>query len=93
MATDGIAPYIVSELNKTVKRGNFVIGFDESLNNAFQNKQLDVNVRLWDVNLVKTRYVSSSFMGHARAVDLLPHFYDLCTDFNLKNMIQVYTEI
>ena len=93
MATDGIAPYIVSELNKTVKRGNFVIGFDESLNNAFQNKQLDVNVRLWDVNLVKTRYVSSSFMSHARAVDLLPHFYDLCTDFNLKNMIQVYTEI
>ena len=66
-----------------------MLAFDESLNNDFQNKQLDLQVRLWDVRMIKTRYVSSSFMGHARAVDLMSHFSDLCKGFNLRDAIQV----
>ena len=89
MVTDGIAPYVISELKKSVSSGHFVLAFDESLNNDFQNKQLDLQVRLWDVRMVKTRYVSSSFMGHARAVDLMSHFSDLCKGFNLRDAIQV----
>ena len=39
--------------------------------------------------MIKTRYVSSSFIGHAGAVDLMSHFNDLCKAFNLREAIQV----
>lgn len=48
----------------------FVILFDESLNKKVQQKQLDIHLRFWNGNEVQSRYFTSIFMGHARAVDI-----------------------
>ena len=57
LATFGIAPYFQKHLLLRARdAGDYVIMFDESLNDVLQVKQLDVHVRLWDVNQVRSRY-------------------------------------
>ena len=46
---------------------DYVVLFDESLNGVAEMKQMDVMVRLWDVDKVTTRYFLSKFVGHAYA--------------------------
>ena len=53
-----------------VKDDCFVLLFDESLNKKVQQKQLDIYLRFWNGNEVQSRYFTSIFMGHARAVDI-----------------------
>ncbi|ELU04337.1 hypothetical protein CAPTEDRAFT_214721 [Capitella teleta] len=69
----GLAPYFKDLLLGYVKNVPWVLMFDESLNKATQQKQLDVMVRFWDPkkNLVVSRYWTSVFMGHATAADLM----------------------
>ena len=45
---------------------------DESLYFATQRKQMDLHIRLWDVNsgIVRTCYFGSEFMGHGTADDM-----------------------
>ena len=39
--------------------GDFVLLFDESLNNSMKTKQVNFHIRFWDVNnQVKTRYLT-----------------------------------
>ncbi|KAF0044839.1 hypothetical protein F2P81_003997 [Scophthalmus maximus] len=64
----GLAPFIRSELICSVNKSFFVLMFDETLNHATKNKQLDVHG-----DQVHSRYLGSQFMGHATAQDLLHH--------------------
>ncbi|KAL5457619.1 hypothetical protein EMCRGX_G034900 [Ephydatia muelleri] len=70
MATFGLAPYLLELLMDKVKDDCFVLLFDESLNIKVQQKQLDIYLRFWNGNEVQSRYFTSIFMGHARAVDI-----------------------
>ena len=70
MATFGLAPYLLELLMDKVKDDCFVLLFDESLNKKVQQKQLDIYLRFWNGNEVQSRYFTSIFMGHARAVDI-----------------------
>ena len=89
LATDGIAPYLRNVLEARVKQEEFVILFDESLNKAMQTKQMDFHVRLWDVNQVKTRYLTSEFLGHARVIDMNTAFDTATENLNLSQMLQL----
>lgn len=58
----GLAEHFRKILKNDIK-GPFVILFDESLNRKLQQKQLDVLVRFWNHNHVRTRYLTSEFLG------------------------------
>lgn len=86
----GLAPYFASILKEKVeKQDSFVLLFDESLNFATKNKQLDMCVRLWDEDRVITRYWTSLFLGHATSEDLLEHFNEAAGTLNLGKFLQV----
>lgn len=70
IARFGLAQFIKQDLVSKVS-GPFVIMFDESLNRATKNKQLDLHIRYWDGEKVHSRYLGSQFMGHSTANDLL----------------------
>ncbi|CAH3149087.1 unnamed protein product [Pocillopora meandrina] len=74
LACFGIAPYFQRKLTDEVtKLELFVLLFDESHNKVTQTKQMDLHVRFWDAknSRVQTRYLTSVFLGHATADDLL----------------------
>lgn len=54
-----------------------------------ENKQMDIHVRLWEGDQVITRYLTSTFMGHATSADLLEHFHEACDSLNLRKLLQV----
>ena len=86
----GLAPYFASILKEKVeKQDSFVLLFDESLNFATKNKQLDMCVRFWDEDRVITRYWTSQFLGHATSEDLLEHFNEAAGTLNLAKLLQV----
>lgn len=87
MATYGIGPYFQNQLSKVVASCPFFcISFDESLNKVSQKGQMDLIVRYWDSNTdeVATRYLTSTFLGHARATDLLNAFVSGITGLGLR---------
>ncbi len=97
MSVFGLAEHFKHMLMDSVK-GPFVILFDESLNHKLQEKQMDIHIRFWDeqLNQVKTRYLTSEFMGHATAAIVMEHFVksvfesDLFKkDLNIHDMIQL----
>jgi hypothetical protein len=45
--------------------------FDESLNRELQKKQMDYCLRFWYGPIVQSCYLSSNFMGHGTAVNLI----------------------
>ena len=70
----GLAKYFREELLDDLKDcKHTVVLFDESLNKCAQRQQMDLAVRFWSSKLdeVSTRYLTSAFLGRARAVDLL----------------------
>ena len=69
--------------------GDYVLLFDESLNKVTHNKQLDILIRLWHHDQVKSRYSQSKFIGHASADDLLAHFSEATEDLNRNGLLQV----
>jgi hypothetical protein len=90
----GLGPYFQNELSSMVQKcDHYAISFDESLNKVAQEGQMDIVVRFWDEarNAVATRYLTSAFLGHATADDLLHTFTSALAaqNLNLKNMIQV----
>ena len=86
----GVAPYLQSQLRDQVKEiSDYVVLFDESLNEGLQSKQMDIFVRFWDGNKVSTRYYTSKFLGHALAETLQDELYDCCVDLGLSGMHQL----
>lgn len=74
MSTFGIAPYLERMEMKALQRSQqYVLLFDESLNEHLHMKQLDTHVRYWTGDTVQTHYLTSQFLGHAKAIDLHEH--------------------
>ena len=75
--TYGIAPYFASLLLEDIKHSdNFSISFDESLKSVTANQQMDIVITFWNKlnSKVEVRYLTSIFLGHTRADDLLKAF-------------------
>lgn len=88
----GLSPYYTSLLNDIISKCNyFTISYDESLNKSLQSKQLDVHIRFWNesTNLVNTRYLTSVFLGHSTAEDILESFHKAVSKLQLSKMLQI----
>lgn len=88
----GIAPYFKKQLMEDSKKSDFfTIGFDESLNKVAQKGQMDLTIRFyWDKkNQVRTRFLSSAFLGHSTAADILREFLNEVQDLNLTKLLQI----
>lgn len=85
----GIGEFLKNLLLQQIN-GKYTVLFDESLNKKAQKKQMDIHVRFWVDNIVKTRYLTSVFLGHGCATDMVEHFMNGIKDLtNHKNMIQI----
>jgi hypothetical protein len=74
LAQFGLAPYFTKTLKETVGNGKeFCVMFDESLNNVTGDKQMDVHLRFWHDGAVCSRYLTSEFLGHSTAADMVQH--------------------
>ena len=86
----GIAPYFMDLLLKELKDAPcFIISFDESFNEELEKEQMDFIVRYFKDGEVKSRYLSSGFLGHTTAKDLKRAFEERTEKLDLKNLIQV----
>ena len=52
---------------------------------------MDLILRFWDTeeNKVSSRYLTSQFLSHTKAADLLQKFKEALSKLNLANFIQV----
>ncbi len=72
LACFGIAPFFQQQLVQYVKQlDGYVLMFDESANKTTQTKQMDIHLRFWQYDHVTSRYLSSTFLGHSSATDML----------------------
>lgn len=77
LVTFGLASHFIDELKQTINGiPFFTILFDESMNKIAQRGQMDLHIRFCMNDIVRTRYLTSVFMGRARAEDLLKCFHD-----------------
>ncbi|GBM48074.1 hypothetical protein AVEN_34398-1 [Araneus ventricosus] len=72
----------------------FTLLFDESLNKATQSKQMDIHVRYWrdGDQEVKTRYLTSIFLGHSEVDKILAAFYSAVQKLKLSKLLHVSTD-
>ena len=65
-----------------------VISFDELLNKVLQKEQMGIIARFCDKekNKVSSRYLTSQFLGHTRAADLLQKFKEASSKLNVDNI-------
>lgn len=91
IVTHGIAPVLSDQLLREVKKSPFCcILFDEALNKVSQRGQLDFHIRFWnEENMVETRFVSSHFLGHARASDICDALRKGCAALSAAKILQV----
>ena len=94
MITFGIVidPHFASLLLEDFKQSdNFSISFDESLNSVTANEQMDIVVTFWDKlnSNMEVRYLTSIFLGHTRADDLLKAFQEATSKLELDKILQV----
>ena len=61
--THGLGKYLEMKLKDSVKNNEFVLLFDESLNKKLHQKQLDVHMGVWEAEEIKTKYLTSKFVG------------------------------
>ena len=88
----GLYPYFKTlVLEKNVKSPKFVVSFDESLNKVTQTTQMDINIRYFDVDLMKVDeiYWHSNFLGTTAADDLLKSFENALEKLDVTKMVQV----
>lgn len=88
----GIAPYIAQCLQNVINScDRRVVGFDECLNKIAQRQQMDVHVWFWNEEKqeVSCMYLTSVFLGHTKAVDLLNGLKEALTLENVKKTIQL----
>lgn len=90
LATFGLGPYFKLLMKQKIKDADaYVLLFDESLNKSMKMKQLDIHARIFDNDIVTTRYVGSEFMGHATADDLHDRLWPIIQDFGTSNLLQL----
>ena len=72
----GLAPHFKKLLLEDINKSDIlVLSFDESLNEITQFGQMDIMIRFWnnDGHCVQSRYLGSSFLGHAKSDNILEH--------------------
>ena len=87
-----LQPYLHGLLTESIKKSLYYsISFDESLNDSFQNCQMDLNIRFWNNNLnrVESRYFDSQFLGHPTAKNLLESMTTSLATINSINLTQL----
>ena len=87
-----LRPYLHGLLTERIKKSPYYsISFDESLNDSFQNCQMDLNIRFWNNNLnrVESRYFDSQFLGHPTATKLLESISTSLATINSINLTQL----
>ncbi|KAH6947963.1 hypothetical protein HPB50_022279 [Hyalomma asiaticum] len=88
----GIVPYFRNMLlSSLINVPYLVVCFDEALNKVTQKQQMDVLIRYWDAadNSVKTRYLTSCFLGHTCAEDLASAFRKAVQEIKGSKILQV----
>jgi hypothetical protein len=88
----GISPFFSNELRSELGKCNQItIFFDESLNRISQQQQMDIAVPFWNScsESVETRYLTSMFLGHTTAVDLLKALKEGICEKLLKSVFQI----
>ncbi len=87
----GIAPYLQNKLKEQILQEKlYVLLFDESMNRKNQEKQLDFHIRFWNHDMmVRSHYFTSTFLGHARAEDLLASFTTCTEKLPKKGLVQL----
>ena len=88
----GLRPYLRRLLTEDIKKSPYYsISFDESLNDLFQNCQMNLDIRFWNNNLnrVESRYFDSQFLGHPTAKHLLERMTTSLTTINSINLTQL----
>lgn len=87
----GLAPHFKNRLvDEVAKCESFVVCFDEAFNKIAKRSQMDLVVRFWnnELNKVATRYLTSTFMGHTTANDILDHFISGLSMLPLYKLLQ-----
>lgn len=86
----GIAPHFNKLLIDEVKQSDmYSVSYDEALNKVSQKGQMDIQVRYLKGHEVQTRYLTSCFLGHARASDLVQAFSTGVAELDEEKIIQV----
>ena len=78
-------------MEQLVSSAKYIACFDEFLNEVIQKEQMDICVRLWDLNRnkVAARYFSLAFLGHTTAKDLYDGFTTVLNNDILPKILQV----
>lgn len=65
--------------------------FDEYLNKKSEKNQMDIYIRYWHVedNKVITQYMTSAFIGHSTAEDMLKAFYKSTEKIDFSKLLQI----
>ncbi|XP_061661395.1 uncharacterized protein LOC133492765 [Syngnathoides biaculeatus] len=85
LATFGIAAHFSSLPRQKVKAESEYVLLFESLNHEMQDKQLDIHVRLWNDDRVRT----SEFLGHSAATGLQERLDPIVCDFGHQKLLQL----
>lgn len=91
----GLGTYFNQELLDLINScDQIVVGFDESRNQINKKEQMDFVFRFWNKNSneVNTRYFTSTFLGHAKATDLLRAFYDNIPSQIMCKILQISSD-
>jgi len=91
MVTYGVAQYFQSKPSNAIEScTEYVVCFDEALNKVVHRGQMNIVVWFWDndLKLVSSRYLTSVFLGHSRATNLLT-FNEGLVSLPAANLLQV----
>ena len=90
--TYGLGPYCNKQvIDKISNCKYFAVSFDESYNKKSQKEQLDIHIRYFndEKNQVESQYLSSAFLGHTRASDILSAFKTQLSKLDVKKLVQI----
>lgn len=88
----GLAPYFHKQVLDAASGEKFSLSFDESFNKVLEKEQMDLIIRFWsrEKNKVISYYLTSKFLGHTRASDLLAGILaGLGTLNHHRNLLQI----
>ena len=91
IANFGILPYVLMLFHDSInKLPVYTLSFDESLNKVTQKCDMDLKIGFWDDNnIVKVRYLRSSFFGDSTAKDLMTQFEEVTNKLVPEKLYQI----
>ncbi|KAK7880781.1 hypothetical protein WMY93_032594 [Mugilogobius chulae] len=90
LTTFGIAPHFSSLMkSRAAEESEYVLHFDQRFNIEMEKRQLDVNIRFWNDNQIKTRYLTSLSMDHQTAEQMCSEIKKACTEIGFHKLLQL----